>query len=424
MYQFEKIATDFPVHTPRPTDAETPLQKLRVIDFSHFVAGPYATMVLADMGADVLKIEAPVKGDDFRHYPPADPRLPLQGAPYLWTNRNKRSVALNMKNPEGMKIARDLIAQGDVLVENFSTGVMQRFGLSYQDCKSINPRLIYCSVSAYGRSGDYADRSGFDPIVQAESGFMSMNGYPDRDGVRTVATVMDIATAMMATNAILAALLARERTGRGQFVESVLFDTALTMTGFAAMQHLCTGFNPQRVANVSADSSPSGVVRCQDRSFYVNCGNTGIFRRLFETVIGMPEIAHDPGLATGTGRMKQRDRLFEILNAEFGKRPWAYWRPKLREAGVPSGEVRTLGEALISDETRERGVVTRIAHPDVGWVPNVGLPISFSNTPIVDPRHAPRLGEHTQQVLMEVLGYSAEQVNEAARMGVVGCHHE
>lgn len=420
MYKFDNIETALPEHTPRPAETETPLRDLRVIDFSHYVAGPYATMLLADLGADVLKIEAPLKGDDFRHYPPADPQLPLQGAPYLWTNRNKRSVVLNMKSREGAKIARELIEQADVLVENFSTGVMQRFGLDYEQCKAINPRLIYCSVSAYGRTGKYADRLGFDPIVQAESGFMSMNGYPDRDGVRTAATVMDIATAMMASNAILAALLARERTGKGQFIESVLFDTALTMTGFAAMQHLCTGFNPRRTANSSPDTSPSGVFMCQDRAFYVNCGNTGIFQRLFENVLGMPEIANDPELATGPGRVQRRDQLFGILNARFQEHPWAYWRPKLREAGVPSGEVRTLGEALASDETRERGVVTRIAHPDVGWVPNIGLPIHFSGTPTIDPKPAPRLGQHTAEVLTDVLGYSAEQISNAASAGALG----
>jgi crotonobetainyl-CoA:carnitine CoA-transferase CaiB-like acyl-CoA transferase len=420
MYQFETIATQLPEPMPRPQGAETPLSDLRVIDFTHYVAGPYATMLLADMGADVLKIEAPGRGDDFRHYPPADPQLPLQGAPYLWTNRNKRSIALNMKSPEGRQIALDLIATADVLVENFSTGVMQRFGLDYAQCKAVNPRLIYCSVSAYGRTGKYADRLGFDPVVQAESGFMSMNGYPDRDGTRTASTVMDIATAMMASNAILAALMARQRTGKGQFIEATLYDTALTMTGFATMQHLCTGFNPKRTANYSPDTSPSGLFQCQDRSFYINCGNTGIFQRLFDTVLGMPEIANDPELSTGVGRVRNRDRLFAILAERLAEHPWAYWQPRLRDAGVPTGEFRTLAEALASDETRERGLVTRIAHPDVGWIPNLGLPIRFSDTPVADPHPAPTLGQHTGEVLAEVLGYSADQIDTACAAGVIG----
>ena len=210
------MIAEFPPHTARPAQAPKALQGVVVADFSHFVAGPLATMFLADMGADVIKIEPPERGDELRYYPPVLPELPEQGGPFVWSNRNKRSLALDLKKPEGLEVARALIAKADVLVENFSTGVMQRLGLDYETCKAINPRLIFCSVSAYGREGPYADRLGFDPIAQAESGFVSMNGYPDRLGVRASSPVMDISTAMMVSNAILGALYARATQGEGQ----------------------------------------------------------------------------------------------------------------------------------------------------------------------------------------------------------------
>ena len=246
-------------------------------------------MILADMGADVIKIEAPGRGDDFRQYPPLHGDL-QHGAPFLWTNRNKRSVAIDLKVPRGQEIVRELIAKADVIVENFSTGVMQRFGLDYDSCREIKPDIIYCSVSAYGRDGASADRLGFDPVAQAESGFVSMNGYSDREGVRALSPVMDISTAMMACNAILGALVARERNGIGQAIEVSLFDNAVLMTGYATLQHLFSGTNPQRSGNTSPDTCPSGVFQAQDRAFYINCGNDKIFQRLMSQVIGRDDL--------------------------------------------------------------------------------------------------------------------------------------
>ena len=191
---------DLPEQKPVPGGGVQVLEGIRVVDFSHFVAGPMATMTLGDFGADVIKIEAPKKGDDFRYYPPSDPQLPAQGAPYLWANRNKRSLGLDMKSAAGLEVAKALIETADVLVENFSSGVMARFGLDYETCRKINPRLIYCSVSAYGRTGPHADRLGFDPVAQAESGFISMNGYDDREGVRTGSAIMDISTAIRSSS--------------------------------------------------------------------------------------------------------------------------------------------------------------------------------------------------------------------------------
>ncbi|KQX95849.1 CaiB/BaiF CoA transferase family protein [Variovorax sp. Root473] len=418
MFDQSKI-NELPEQQPAPAASVGILAGVRIVDFTHFVAGPLATMTLADFGADVIKVEAP-KGDDFRFYPPTDPELEAQGAPYLWTNRNKRSIALDMKSPQGLAVAKALIESADVLVENFSTGVMDRFGLDYEACKKINPRLIYCSVSAYGRTGPYADRLGFDPIAQAESGFISMNGYSDRQGVRTGSAIMDISTAMVATNAILLALMARQKDGAGQAIEVALFDTAILMTGFAAMQHLTTGYEPQRNGNTSPDTCPSGVFQCEDAPFYINCGNDGIFVRLFEQVLERPDIAHDPVLSKRANRLARRDFLFELMSEAFAKHPWQYWQPKLRAAGVPSGQVRTLAQALASDEARSRNLVSRIPHPVKGWIPNITTPIRLSRTPAAVSRAAPAVGADTDEVLREALGFDEERIRQLRGEGAFG----
>jgi crotonobetainyl-CoA:carnitine CoA-transferase CaiB-like acyl-CoA transferase len=415
----DQIEADFPEHTPRPSHAPKALDGIRVVDFSHFIAGPFATMILADMGAEVIKIEAPGRGDDLRRYPPMHAEL-KHGAPFLWTNRNKRSVALDLKSPEGVDIARELIATADIVVENFSTGVMERFGLDYENCRKLKPEIIYCSVSAYGREGKFKDRLGFDPIAQVESGFVSMNGYADREGVRALSPVMDISTAMMACNAILGALVARERSGIGQAVEVSLFDNAVLMTGYATMQHLFSGANPQRQGNTSPDTCPSGVFQAKDCAFYINCGNDKIFQRLVSQVIDRADLASAKIYATGPDRIRRRDELFAILGDAFIQQPWLHWQSRMRAAGVPCGQVRSVGEAIRSPEAKERGLVTRIPHDTVGWVPNVNLPIRYSRTPIVDPIAAPAVGQHTEDVLREVLGYDDDRLGRLAAAGTFG----
>jgi crotonobetainyl-CoA:carnitine CoA-transferase CaiB-like acyl-CoA transferase len=415
----DQLEAEFPEHTPRPVNAPRALEGIRVVDFSHFIAGPFATMILADMGAEVIKIEAPERGDDLRRYPPVHPDLRL-GAPFLWTNRNKQSVALDLKSPDGLEVVRELIAMADVVVENFSTGVMQRLGLHYESCRKLKPEIIYCSVSAYGREGAFADRLGFDPIAQVESGFVSMNGYPDREGVRALSPVMDISTAMMACNAILGALVARERSGLGQAVEVSLFDNAVLMTGYATLQHLFTGKDPLRHGNTSPDTCPSGVFQASDQAFYINCGNDKIFQRLVSEVIERPDLAAAQIYATGPDRIRRRDGLFAILAEAFAKRPWSHWQPRMRAAGVPCGQVRSVGEAIRSPEARERQLVTRIPHPLAGWIPNVALPIRYSRTPVADPVAAPDVGQHTDAVLRDLLGYDEDRIVRLAEAGAFG----
>lgn len=415
----DNLEAEFPEHEPRPSNAPKALAGIRVVDFSHFIAGPFATMIMADMGADVIKIEAPVRGDDLRRYPPVHPDL-KHGAPFLWNNRNKRSVGIDLKSPEGLQIVRELIATADVVVENFSTGVTQRLGIDYDSCRKLRPEIVYCSVSAYGREGAFADRLGFDPIAQVESGFVSMNGYADREGVRALSPVMDISTAMMACNAILGALVARERTGLGQAIEVSLFDNAVLMTGYATLQHLFTGADTQRHGNTSPDTCPSGVFQAQDGAFYINCGNDKIFQRLMSQVIDRADLASADIYATGPDRIRRRDEIFAILGEAFTRQPWSYWQPRMRAAGVPCGQVRTVGEAIRSPEARERKLVTQIPHPKTGWMPNVRLPIRYSRTPVADPVCAPEVGQHTDEVIREILGYDEDRLARLSEAGAFG----
>jgi crotonobetainyl-CoA:carnitine CoA-transferase CaiB-like acyl-CoA transferase len=416
---FENFTNEFPDHKPREKNAPLALEGLRVIDFSHFIAGPFATMILADMGAEVIKVEAPGKGDDLRRYPPLHPQLD-QGAPFMWSNRGKKSVSLDLKSPSGVALAKALIKKSDVLVENFSSGVMDRLGLSEEVCRRENSRLIYVAVAAYSRSGEFSDRLGFDPVAQAESGFVSMNGYPDREGVRALSPVMDISTAMMVSNAVMGALLAREKSGVGQRVEVSLFDTAVLMTGYATMQSLFTNQDPKRHGNTSPDTCPSGVFHANDRSFYINSGNDNIFQRLMTQVLERADVAADPIYATGPSRSQNREKLFGLMEEAFGKHPWTYWQKKMRSAGIPCGLVRTVGEAIRSAEARDHELVTRIDHPMLGKIPNVRLPIRYSSTPLADPRPAPSIGQDTADVLKSVLGYNDLQVKELADSGTFG----
>ena len=408
-------APSLPPPSPRPAGAATALEGIRVVDFTHFIAGPLATMFLADMGAEVIKIEKTGRGDDFRGF---GPQASGMGPPFVWCNRNKKSIALDLTKPEGQQIAREMALTADVVVENFSTGVMERFGLGYEALAAINPRLVYCAVSAYGRSGPYAGRLGFDPIAQAESGFMSLTGFPDRDPVRSGPSIMDNSTAMMACNTVLGALMARERLGKGQFCEVSLFDTAVQMTGFHAMHYLMTGSVPERFGNSSKDSAPTDVFQAADGPFYITCANDRTFQRLVRDVLDRPDLAEHPDFAEGRARAANKDKLADIVRPLVAAMPRAALLAKMLKAGVPAGEVRSLDEVYASGEILARNRATSIVAPDGGTVPNIAPPFQFHATPVADPVAAPLLGQHTDEVLQS-LGYSRERIAELAAAGII-----
>ncbi len=407
-----------PDRAPRTKSAPTALDSLLVVDFTRVVAGPACTQTLADFGAEVIKIENPDGGDDTRSYEHAD--LAGESAAFVSLNRNKRGIALDFTKPAACEIARELIARADVVVENFSAGVMKRFGLDYASVAPTNPRLVYCSISAYGRQGPFAARPGFDPITQAESGFMSLNGFPDGPPVRTGTPVVDMATGMSACNAILLALLARDRLGRGQHVEVALFDIALSLTGFYGMTYLMTGVNQSRFGN-SPNGSPSvGVYEASDAPFYIACANDRLYRRLVIEVLGRPELASGPQFADRRSRSANKDMLRAILAGIFAQDLRENWVAKMKAANIPVGYLRTVEEAFNSPEVRARHRLSQIPHPAAGSVPNIEQPIRLDLTPVAEPVAAPLLGEHTTLVLRKTLGYDDARIAALAEAGVFG----
>src|SRR5512139_1116629 len=293
-----------PERAPRAKDQPTALDGLLVVDFTRVVAGPACTQTLADFGAEVIKIENPDGGDDTRSYEHAE--IGGESAAFLTLNRNKHGIALDFTNAKALEVARALIAKADVVVENFSGGVMKKYGLDYESVAPSNPRLVYCSISAYGRKGDFALRPGFDPITQAESGFMSLNGFPDGPPVRTGPPAIDMVTGMSACNAILLALLARDRLGRGQHVEVALFDIAMAMTGFFGRAYLLNGQNPGRFGNSPSGSPTVGVYEASDGPLYIACANDRLYQRLAVEVLERPDLITDPRFATRKARSEHK----------------------------------------------------------------------------------------------------------------------
>jgi crotonobetainyl-CoA:carnitine CoA-transferase CaiB-like acyl-CoA transferase len=407
-----------PDHAPRAKGVPTALDGLLVVDFTRVVAGPACTQTLADFGAEVIKIENPDGGDDTRHYEHAD--LAGESAAYISLNRGKRGIALDFTKPAGRDVARELIARADVVVENFSAGVMKKFGLDYASVAPANPRLVYCSISAYGREGPFASRPGFDPITQAESGFMSLTGFPDGPPVRTGFPVVDMATGMTACNAILLALLARDRLGRGQQVEVALFDIAVGMTGFYGMTYLMTGVNQSRFGNSPNGSPTVGLYEAADGPFYMACANDRLVRRLLIDVLDRPDLVTAPEFANRRARTANKEKLRAILTGIFAGDKRDNWVAKMKAANVPVGYLRTIEEAFNSPEVRERHRVSQIPHPTAGSVPNIETPLRMVLTPVVDPVAAPLLGEHTKEVLRKTLGYDDARIAALTEAGVFG----
>src|SRR6202453_176140 len=407
-----------PDRTPREKGAPTALDGLLVVDFTRVVAGPACTQTLADFGAEVIKIENPDGGDDTRHYEHAD--LAGESAAFISLNRGKRGIALDLTKPEACEVALELIARADVVVENFSSGVMKKYGLDYASVAPANPRLVYCSISAYGRQGPFASRPGFDPITQAESGFMSLNGFPDGPPVRTRSPSVDMLTGMTACNSILLALLARDRLGRGQHVEVALFDIAVAMTGFYGMAYLINGVNPGRFGN-SPNGSPSvGVYEASDGPFYIACANDRLYRRLVTEVLDRPDLITDPEFANRRARTANKERLRAIIGKVFAGDRLENWIAKMKKSNIPVGYLRTVEEGLHAPEVRDRHRLSQIPHPTAGSIPNIETPLRMELTPVVDPVAAPLLGEHTRAVLHKTLGYDDARIAALAEAGAFG----
>ncbi len=394
----------------------TALENVRVADFSHVFAGPYCTLALADFGAEVIKIEPP-HGDAARGYTPPD--VHGESPSFLCMNRNKKGIVLDLSHERGREIARDIVGKADVVVENFATGVMNRLGLDYASLARDNPRLIYCSISAYGRSGAFADRAGYDPVIQAESGLMALNGDPSGPPYRSGVAFVDLCTGMFATQAILAALVARGASGRGQFIDVPLFDSAVYLAGYHMMNYLASGGHPGRLGNASPVVAPMGLYDTIDGQMFITVAGDAVWRKLVNAM-GEPEELLCPEFATNRTRVQAMTSLNAVLQTMFVRESLSHWVELFRKAGVPAGPVRTIPEAAESPETRKRGIIGRAPHSTAGEVSNVRAPMSMSGTPLVAPRGAPVLGEHTLSVLTDLLGYPPELLAELEAEGVLG----
>ncbi|MCO5178057.1 MAG: CoA transferase [Thermomicrobiales bacterium] len=392
------------------------LDGITVVDFSRVLAGPYCTMLLADMGADVIKIEQPGKGDDTRAWGP--PYLGDQSGYYLAVNRNKRGIAIDLKSDAGRQIALDLVRTADVVVENFRVGVMEKLGLGYDELRAIKPDLIYCSISGFGRSGPYSSRPGYDLIAEAMSGFMSVTGEPDGVGMRAGVAIGDVTTGMMASNMILAALLHRERTGEGQLVEAALLDTIVGWLINANLYYLITGENQPRTGNAHALVVPYQEFQAADLPMIITAGNDRLFAALCAT-IGRPDLPDDPRFRTNSDRIANRPELAALIEAELARKPAAEWAELLEAAGVPSAPINTMAEVFADPHVRARQMLVEVEHATLGTIQLPGVPMKFSTTDAAVRTAPPVLGQHTREVLRERCDLDDAAIEALAAAGVI-----
>ena len=392
------------------------LQGIKVLDLSRVLAGPWASMTLGDLGAEIWKIEQPGSGDDTRGWAP--PSVEGVSTYFLSANRNKKSVAVDIGNPKGRDIIVELAKKADILIENFRPATLRKFRLTYNDLKEINPRLIVCSISGYGRGHELEERPGYDFIIQAESGFMSITGASDGEPMRLGVAFIDLISGMNAVQAILAALYMRERTGEGQWLDISLTDSAMFMLANVASGYLNTGKDPARYGNAHPSIVPYQLFGCADGRLAVAVGNDEQFRR-FCRVIGLPELAADPRFTANRGRTESREILLPLLQRQMERLSLPTLLAELRAAGVPAGEVRTVRQAFESDVAKLREIVVSTSAKEIGEFRSVRSPLRMSASSPPEPTNPPELGEDTNLILREQLDYSLEQIEDLRSSGVV-----
>jgi len=402
-----------------------PLQGLRIFDLTRILAGPTCTQLLGDLGAEIVKIERPGEGDDTRKWGPPYLRDETgeetgESAYYLSSNRNKRSLSLDIARPEGQALARRLIAGCDILVENFKAGGLAKYGLSYADLKDEFPGLIYCSITGFGQSGPYAPRAGYDYLAQGMGGMMSLTGEPDGEPMKVGVGIADVMCGMYATTAILAALHHRDRGGRGQYIDLALLDTQVAWLVNEGLNYLTSGRVPHRLGNEHANIVPYKVLPCADGHFILAVGNDAQYRR-FCSFAGAPELAGDLRFATNAARVRNRDALYAVLPDITRRKTRSEWLDGLERLGVPSGPVNTLDQVFADRQVQHRGMRLTLPYPGAqgGRVDLIANPINLSATP-VDYRHPPpRLGQHTEEVLQEMLDLEPDEIVRLREAGIV-----
>ena len=392
-----------------------PLAGMRVLELAQIMAGPTCGMMLADMGADVVKVEKLPGGDDARSY--REPLVNGVSAPFMMLNRNKRGIAVNLKHREGREILLRLVANADVLTENYRRGTLEKLGLGYDVLAKVNPGLIYCAVSGYGRDGPLADKGGFDLIAQGFAGLMSITGEPGREPVKSGSPVADINAGILAAAGIAAAYAHKLRTGQGQIVDTSLLEAALQQTYWHAAIHFATGVSPGPSGSAHLLTAPYQAFRAMDGWINIGGANQANWERIAE-VLGHPEWRDDPRFATNSARMANLDALVSTMSAVVATRTKADWIAAFDAAGVPVGPVHPIGDALAHPQTLARGMVVDLVHPQAGATKALGCPIHFSETQTRITRPAPLLGEHTREVLREA-GYSDAEIDAFVTSGIV-----
>lgn len=401
-----------------------PLTHIRVLDLSRVLAGPWAGQTLADLGAEVIKVERPDGGDDTRNWGPpfladASGRATADAAYFLATNRGKKSVTIDFTHPAGRELVCRLAERSDILLENFKVGGLAKYDLDYASLRRVNPRLIYCSISGFGQDGPYRERAGYDFLIQGMGGLMSITGEPDGEPMKVGVAITDVMTGMYACTSVLAALAHRERTGEGQHIDLSLLDVQVAALANQAMNYLVSGSVPQRLGNAHPNIVPYQALATADGHIILTIGNDGQFRK-FCSVAGCPELADDPRFASNAARVDNRRELIPRLEQALRQRPGTEWVARLESAGVPCGPINNLAEVFADPQVRFRHLRIELQHRRAGRIPLVGSPIKFSRTPVVYRQAPPVLGEHNADILGGMLGLAEQDLQDLAAAGVVG----
>jgi formyl-CoA transferase len=400
-----------------PAAPEQCLSGIRVLDLSRILAGPYCTMLLGDQGAEIIKVERPGSGDDTRTWGP--PFAGGESAYYLCCNRNKRSIVIDLRTPRGVELIRELARVSDVLVENFKPGLMQRFGLDHQALQALNPRLVYCSITAYGQDGPYRDRAGYDMVLSAVGGLMGITGERDGPPCKVGVAITDVLTGVSAAGAITSALLWRERTGRGQYIDASLLDVQVAGLANIASNWLVAGKEATRWGTAHESIIPYQVFATRDYPIAIAAANQKLWEN-FCKVLGKQEWTEDPRFETNPRRVENRELLLPLIDAVLRQKTCDEWIELLVAEAVPCGPVNNMQRLFADPQVQHRQMIETVPHPTIGELKLTGIPVKYSETPGQVRRPPPLLGEHTDEVLAEVLGYPAEQIAALKQQGAVG----